>query len=447
WIAGTGLEQNARTLVSTRGLDDVAIADIDSDGCNDVVGAGDYGRGRVHLGDGQGNFDGGRDLQQIGYVNDGSFATRVTMAISDLNGDAKPDLVISDQLSNKVMVFSNTSTTAGPPCHDEPPQAVGDQATVTEDSGPTDTGVLGNDVNSDGGPKTVASVIQPSHGTAAITGGGTGASYQPAANYCGPDSFTYTLNGGSSATVSLTVTCVDDQPVAANDSTTVDQGSAAAAIDVLANDTDSDGGPKLVASATPPAHGTVSITGGGTGLTYQPNAGYCGSDTFTYTLNGGSVGTVSVSVACAPPPPRTCADPGTIAALVGTAGDDVLVGTAGRDVISGRGGDDCIFGRSGDDRLDGGTGADLIRGSTGSDRMNGSAGNDKVDGGTGNDTITPGSGKDRVIAGGGNDEISARDGARDTIDCGAGKDKVTADRTDKVNSNCENVKRAERRRR
>ena len=46
-------------------------------------------------------------------------------------------------------------------------------------------------------------------------------------------------------------------------------------------------------------------------------------------------------------------------------------------------------------------------------------------------------------AGGGNDTISARDGARDTIDCGGGIDKVTADRTDTV-QNCEYVKRAKR---
>src|SRR5439155_10693286 len=48
----------------------------------------------------------------------------------------------------------------------------------------------------------------------------------------------------------------------------------------------------------------VAITGGGSGLTYKPNANACNSqsggsaDTFTYTLNGGSVGSVSVTVTC-----------------------------------------------------------------------------------------------------------------------------------------------------
>ena len=40
-----------------------------------------------------------------------------------------------------------------------------------------------------------------------------------------------------------------------NDSATVGEDSAAGAIDVLANDTDSDGGPKTIASASDPANG------------------------------------------------------------------------------------------------------------------------------------------------------------------------------------------------
>ena len=40
------------------------------------------------------------------------------------------------------------------------------------------------------------------------------------------------------------------------------EDSAAAAIDVLANDTDADGGPNTIASASDPANGTVVLTGG-----------------------------------------------------------------------------------------------------------------------------------------------------------------------------------------
>ena len=74
-------------------------------------------------------------------------------------------------------------------------------------------------------------------------------------------------------------------------------------IDVLANDSDGgDGGPKQIASATQPAHGTVTVAADNKSLSYQPNAGYCNNgsptDDFTYTLNGGSTATVAVTVTC-----------------------------------------------------------------------------------------------------------------------------------------------------
>jgi ELWxxDGT repeat protein len=87
-------------------------------------------------------------------------------------------------------------------------------------------------------------------------------------------------------------------PVAANDEAALAEDVAAIAIDVLANDTDIDGGPKELASLTQPAHGTAAIIGGGLGLTYQPDPDYCGPDSFGYQLEGGSTATVSVTVAC-----------------------------------------------------------------------------------------------------------------------------------------------------
>ena len=182
---------------------------------------------------------------------------------------------------------------------DVPPVAVPDELTVAEGAAATAVNVRANDTDSDGGPKSVVSVTQPAHGQAAVTGGGTGVSYQPAAGFCGSDSFTYTLNGGSQATVAVTVTCVDHPPVAVDDTVTVAQDAGATPVAVLANDTDSDGGPKSVVSVTQPAHGQAAVTGGGTGVSYQPAAGFCGSDSFTYTLNGGSTGTVAVTVTCA----------------------------------------------------------------------------------------------------------------------------------------------------
>ena len=107
----TGLDLVRTPLPSTPGVDAVAIADVDADGLNDVVAAGEYGRGMVHLGTGAGAFDGGQDLPQIGYQNLAT-ATRVTMAVADLTCDGRPEIVISDQVHSAVMVYRNNPASA-----------------------------------------------------------------------------------------------------------------------------------------------------------------------------------------------------------------------------------------------------------------------------------------------------------------------------------------------
>jgi VCBS repeat-containing protein len=207
---------------------------------------------------------------------------------------------------------------------DDVPAAVADSATVNEDSGANAIDVLANDTDIDGGPKTIASVTQGNHGSVVITGDGSGLTYQPEAGYVGEDSFTYTLNGGATATVTVTVGNVDDAPVAVADSATVNEDSGANAIDVLANDTDIDGGPKSIASVTQGSHGTVVITGDGIGLTYQPEAGYVGEDSFTYTLNGGATATVTVTVGNVDDAPVAVADSATVGEDSGPNAIDVL---------------------------------------------------------------------------------------------------------------------------
>ena len=137
------------------------------------------------------------------------------MAVGDLSGDGRPEVVIADKGNAAVMVYRNTSSAAGAPCFNASPTAKNDAATVRENAPLTTIDVLANDTDPDGGPKLVASVTPPAHGTAAIGGGGV--RYKPTPGYCndlGParDTFTYKLNGGSSATVAVTVQCVDDPP-------------------------------------------------------------------------------------------------------------------------------------------------------------------------------------------------------------------------------------------
>ena len=93
------------------------------------------------------------------------------------------------------------------------PVAIDDQnVTVLEDSGANTIDVLSNDTSY--GQISIASITQPGGGLVIITNNGANLSYQPQQDVCGfVDTFTYTLNGGSSATVSVNILCVNDQPI------------------------------------------------------------------------------------------------------------------------------------------------------------------------------------------------------------------------------------------
>jgi hypothetical protein len=156
-------------------------------------------------------------------------------------------------------------------------------------------------------------------GVLTLTGSATVANYQAALrsvkfssssdNPATAKTVEFTVNDGgfdsNAATKNIAITRVDDPPHAVDDSAQVAQDSGASSVDVLANDSDVDGGPKQVASVTQPVHGSVAIGSGGANVSYTPAAGYCNNqqggspDTFTYTVNGGSQATVSMTVTCA----------------------------------------------------------------------------------------------------------------------------------------------------
>ena len=82
---------------------------------------------------------------------------------------------------------------------------------------------------------------------------------------------------------------VSPDPIAKNDVAPTEfpaivQGSGPTAIPVLANDQDKQGGPLLITSVTQATKGTVTITGGGTGLAYDPTGFASGTDSFRYTI-------------------------------------------------------------------------------------------------------------------------------------------------------------------
>jgi VCBS repeat-containing protein len=186
------------------------------------------------------------------------------------------------------------------------PVATNDAYSVSENHQLTvaPAGVLANDSDPDGDPLTAVLVSGPSHGTLALNADGS-FTYTPAPNFNGTDTFTYKANDGqlnsNVATVTITVTPVNDAPVAANDSYNVSENNTLnlAAPGVLANDTDADGDPLTAILVSGPAHGTLALNADGS-FNYTPAAGYSGADSFTYKANDGlldsNVATVSLTV-------------------------------------------------------------------------------------------------------------------------------------------------------
>lgn len=118
----------------------------------------------------------------------------------------------------------------------------------------------------------------------------------------GTGSLTMTVNvedeSGDSVetTFQLTVTSVNDVPNAVDDSATT-QENTSVTIDVLDNDSDIEGDSLSIYSFGQPSHG--SVVQDGDSLTYTPDSGWAGEDSFIYYVTDGSdqsMATVSITV-------------------------------------------------------------------------------------------------------------------------------------------------------
>jgi hypothetical protein len=173
------------------------------------------------------------------------------------------------------------------------PDASDDSYMVTHDQTLNEVapGVLVNDSGDmDGDPVTAILVDNVTNGTLLFNPDGT-FTYTPNAGYVGSDSFTYKLNDGlaDSNIATVTIYVFNNAPDASDDSymVTHDQTLNEVAPGVLVNDSgDMDGDPVTAILVNNVTNGTLLFNPDGT-FTYTPNAGYVGSDSFTYKLNDG----------------------------------------------------------------------------------------------------------------------------------------------------------------
>ena len=164
-----------------------------------------------------------------------------------------------------------------------------DQEVTTAEDTLIEITLVGTDIEGD--PLEYAIVDLPSNGEVALVG--NAATYTPDLNFNGTDSFTFKVNDGeldsNMAVVTITVTPVNDAPVAVEDLYLMqeDTGVSHSAPGVLFNDTDLDGDDLTAILVTDVTHGTLTLDENGAML-YMPDADFNGNDYFTYKAYDGT---------------------------------------------------------------------------------------------------------------------------------------------------------------
>ncbi|HGS5834876.1 TPA: tandem-95 repeat protein, partial [Vibrio parahaemolyticus] len=192
-----------------------------------------------------------------------------------------------DIIDDEDLVVSGSANLDILPINDAP-NAENDVITTEEDTAVT-IDVLVNDSDVEGDALSIQSASVPSEqGSVDIVDGKL--VFTPAENFNGEATITYIVTDGDltdEAKVTVTVTPVNDSPVAVDDTVST-QEDTVVTIDVLPNDSDVDGDKLSIQSASvPEAQGKVEIVDGK--LVFTPAENFNGHAEITYTVTDGEL--------------------------------------------------------------------------------------------------------------------------------------------------------------
>lgn len=361
-------------------------------------------------------------------IVDGKLAFDLGTAFDSLSAGSTEVVTIAYTMRDAAGATASSTATLTVTGVNDGPVAVADTATTGENSAIT-VDVLANDTDVDAGDtKTIVSATA-SKGSVAIVDGklafnpgtafdglGVGATEVVTINYTMRDA----AGATASSTATLTVTGVNDGPVAVADTASVTEDQSVTGNVITGSDSDIDVGDVLsIVQVNGQAAGVgASVVGAYGTLLLSANGSYSfaadgdvldtlavGSaplvDSFTYQVSDGKGGTATATLRV------NVAIANDVDTQLGTNKSDVLNGDrtqAGtEDTIRGDNADDVIDGKAGADKLYGENGNDTLLGGSGRDVLDGGNGNDRLDGGLGSDTLFGGRGDDILVGGAGAD--------------------------------------------
>ena len=184
----------------------------------------------------------------------------------------------------------------------------------------------------DGDDLTITLVSLPANGTLDLNADKKSVDYTPNANWNGTELITYTISDedavNDNGTLTITVTPVNDAPVAVEDSITVNEDSGLIAIDVIANDTDVEADTLTLTAVSTDGSGTVAVNADGVSVDYTPAADFNGTETITYTVSDGTLtdatGTLTITVTAVNDAPVAVANTLSVAEDASITNTDVI---------------------------------------------------------------------------------------------------------------------------
>ena len=273
WYENDGFESFTTRTVSTSGASSVYAVDLDGDGDMDVVGSS---AGSVSW------YENGGSENFTTHIITTAADDAQSVYTADVDGDGDLDVLSAALGDSKISWYEINYS------------PVANDTAITSSEDRDYTGMLSAS-DSDGDALTYSIIIGPANGRATVSDNATGTfSYRPVEDYTGLDSLIFSVTDSvlsDIATVSITVTAVNDAPVAVTAAVTteedMDYGGLVSAFDI-------DNDPLTYSLLTEPSHGTVAITDSSAGTyTYSPKVNYNGSDSFTFTSSDGTLSDTS----------------------------------------------------------------------------------------------------------------------------------------------------------